>query len=123
MKTKIVGILVVTLFILIAVPNFQAQETIETSLLNYMAVAHVTITGSGTAFIFAGSFIFGVGRSSFMRLKLEEDAHVEINKFLDPLNITILDGSHTVTLFRYFGYYRDVDGINANGLALLAFWN
>ena len=123
MNKKILSIFCVTLCILIAVPNFQAQETIETSLLNNMAGAHVTITGSGTVFILAGSFTFGVGRGGFMRFKLEEDAHVEINKILDPSNVTILDGSHTVTLFGFLGYYRHIDDINANGLVLLAFWN
>ena len=83
MNKKIISIFCVVLFILIAVPNFQAQETTETSLFNYMAGAHVNIKGSGTTFILAGSFILGIGRCSFMRLKLEEDAHVEINKFLN----------------------------------------
>ena len=122
MNKKIISIFCVTLFILIAVPNFQAQETTETSLFNYMAGAHVNIKGSGTTFILAGSFILGIGRCSFMRLKLEEDAHVEINKFLNSSDVIILDGSHTVTLFGYYGYYRDVNEINLNGLAYLAFW-
>jgi len=51
MNKKIISIFCVMLFILIAVPNFQAQETTETSLFNYMAGAHINIKGAGTTCI------------------------------------------------------------------------
>jgi len=122
MKKKIFAISCVTLFLLIGVPNVQAQETIETPIFNNMTMAHVTIKGSGDTFVMAGTFILGFGKCSFMRITLEDDGHVEINKFLDSSNVTVLDGSRVVTLFGFFGYYRHTDEINLDGVALLAFW-
>lgn len=122
MKKKIFAISCVTLFLLIGLPNIQAQETIETPIFNNMPMAHVTVKGSGTEFIMAGNFILGFGKCGFIRITLEDDGHVEINKFLDSSNVTVLDGSHVVTLFGFFGYYRHAAEINLVGVALLAFW-
>ena len=122
MKKKIIAISCFLLFILIAFPNFQAQETIETPIFNNMSYAHVIVKGSGSTFMLASNFALGIGRCGYMRIRLEDNGQVLINPFLDPTNVTVLEGNHVVTLFGFFGYYRSADDITLNGMTLFVSW-
>jgi len=86
MKKKIFAISCMMLFMLItAIPSINAEETIETPtpLFNKMILAHIKIEGTGSSFTLASEFALGFGRSGYMRFKLDEGSHIEINKFLD----------------------------------------
>jgi hypothetical protein len=122
---KILSFACILIFILSAIPIVNAEETNEAPLplFDKMSLAHIKIDGSGSSFIIAGEFILGFGRCAYMRFKLEEESHIEINKFLDQSNIITLDGSHTVTIFGFVGYYKETDtDITINGFATLVYW-
>jgi hypothetical protein len=122
MKKKIFAIFCLLLFLLMGSYNIQAQETMKAPRFNKMSLAHVSITGSGTEFILGSSFFWGFGNCVLMRVNLEEDGHVEINKFLDPSDVTILDGSYVVYLIGFFGYFRHANKIFLEGVALQVIW-
>ncbi|MEE8565438.1 MAG: hypothetical protein V3S79_03525 [Candidatus Thermoplasmatota archaeon] len=125
MKKKIFSISCMLLFIIVTIPSINAQEAIETPipLFNSMTVAHIKIEGTGSSFVIANDFVLGFGRGAFMRFKLNEDSHIEINKFLDTSNNIILDGSHVITIFGFIGYYQETEEqITLNGFTALVFW-
>jgi hypothetical protein len=122
MKKKIFALSCLLLFLLMGSYNIQAQETINAPRFNKMSLAHVSIIGSGTELILGGSFIWGFGNCILMRVNLEEDGHVEINKFLDPSDVIILDGCHVIYLIGFFGYNRHVNKIILDGVALQVIW-
>ena len=102
--------------------NIQAQEYDGFPIINKMTLAHVSIKGSGTEFMIMSNFMFGFGRSFFIRLDLEQSSHMEINKILHKSDVIVLDGSYVITLIGFIGYFRHAHRININGIALLAFW-
>ena len=126
MKKKIFSISIMMLFIIITtIPTIYAEETsiTPTPLFNRMTVAHIKIEGNGTSFIIASEFVFGFGRCAYMRFKLDQTSHIEINKFLDTSNKIILDDSHVITIFGFIGYYRETtEDITLNGFSTLVFW-
>ena len=126
MKKKIFSISCMILFIItIIIPTIYAEETSETPtpLFNSMTVAHIKIEGNGTSIIVASEFVLGFGRSAYMRFKLDETSHIEINKFLDTSNKVILDGSYVITIFGFIGYYQEAsEEITLNGFTTLVFW-
>jgi hypothetical protein len=126
MKKKIFSISCMMLFIFITtIPTIYAEESsiTPTPIFNRMSVAHIKIEGNGTSFIFGGEFVLGFGRCAYMRFKLDDSSHIEINKFLDTSNKVILDGSHVITIFGFIGYYRETtEDITLNGFATLVFW-
>ena len=90
---KILSFTCILIFIFSAIPIVNAEETNETPLplIDKMSLAHIKIEGSGSSFVIAGEFVLGFGRCAYMRFKLEEESHIEINKFLDQSNIIIQD--------------------------------
>ena len=122
MKKKLIAISCMMLMLIIGLPTIQAQETTDGIFFDRMSLAHVSIQGSGNEFMISDHFNLGIGRCAFMRIALNEDGHVEINKFLDSSNITILDGSHVVYLIGFFGYHQHTTTFNINGVAILAIW-
>ena len=126
MKKKIFSITVMMIFMLITViPMINAGETIETTapLFNKMSLAHIKIEGTGSSFVIASNFVLGFGRSGYMRFKLDEGSHIEINKFLDTSNMVILDDSHVITIFGFIGYYQETEmDITLNGFTTLVYW-
>ena len=125
MKKKIFSISCMLLFIIVTIPSINAQEAIETPipLFNSMTVAHIKIEGTGSSFVIANDFVLGFGRGAYMRFKLNEDSHIEINKFLDTSSNIILDGSHVITIFGFIGYYQETEEqITLNGFTALVFW-
>ena len=123
MKKKIFSISCMLLFIIVTIPSINAQEAIETPIFNSMTVAHIKIEGTGSSFVIANDFVLGFGRGAYMRFKLNEDSHIEINKFLDTSNNIILDGSHVITIFGFIGYYQETEEqITLNGFTALVFW-
>ena len=125
MKKKIFSISCILLFIIVTIQSINDQETIETPipLFNSMTVAHIKIEGTGSSFVIANDFVLGFGRGAYMRFKLNEDSHIEINKFLDTSNNIILDGSHVITIFGFIGYYQETEEqITLNGFTALVFW-
>lgn len=125
-KKKIFSIICMMLFMIISsIPMISAQETIEipTPIFNKMALAHIKIDGNGSSIIIASSFVLGFGRCVYMRFKLDESSHIEINKFLDETNQVVLDGNNVVTIFGFVGYYRGKDdSVNLNGFTTLVYW-
>lgn len=126
MKNKVFSIICMLLFIMTAsIPTMSAQQTINvpTPIFNKMAQAHIKIDGSGSSFIIASTFVLGFGRCVYMRLKLDESSHIEINKLMNKTNQVVLDGSQIVTLFGFIGYYKEKDNsINLNGFVVLVYW-
>jgi hypothetical protein len=108
--------------LILGLPIIQAQETTEGIFFDRMSMAHVSIQGSGKEFMIRESFTFGFGRCLFMRVTLEEDGHIHINKFLNISDVIDLDGSHVIYLIGFFGYYSHINKININGVAAQAIW-
>jgi hypothetical protein len=126
MKKKIFSISCMMLFIVIAtLPTIYAEESSITPapIFNRMSIAHIKIEGYGTSFIIASEFVLGFGRCAYMRFKLDDSSHIEINRFLDPSNKVILDGSYVITIFGFIGYYQEAsEEITLNGFTTLVFW-
>jgi hypothetical protein len=110
------------LFLLVSLPTCNSQEIVHNKALNTMPLAHVVIKGNGTVFPIHGNFTAGFGRCWAMIVKLKTDGHVEINKLFDTSNITVLEGSRGVILIGFIGVYKHTNGINLNGIALIAVW-
>jgi hypothetical protein len=106
----------------ISFSNIQAEEPDDMPIKNKRTLAHVSIKGSGTEFMIMSNFMFGLGRSFFIRLDLEQNSHIEINKILHRSDVIVLDGSHVITLIGFMGYFRQAHRININGIAILAIW-
>ena len=123
MKRKIITIVSLLLFIGMMVPQGLAQEEQETNnpFFNYIKFAHVSIQGSGREFVLGQVFVLGFGKATLMRIRLNDDALVEINK-LDASDRIVLEGSQTVTLWGFYGYYTHTNTITINGVAMVAFW-
>lgn len=125
MKKKIFSIACMLILIIITIPSINAQETneITTPLFNSMRLAHIKIEGTGSSFFIASEFVLGFGRSGYIRFKLDEGSHIEINKFLDKSNQVILDGNHVITIFGFVGYYKETElDFTLNGFTTLVFW-
>ena len=125
MNKKILSFTCILIFVLSAIPIVNAEETNEVPLpiFNKMSLAHIKIDGAGSSIVIAGEFVIGFGRCAYMRLKLEEESHIEINKFLDQSNIITLDGSHIITIFGFVGYNKETDtDISINGFTTLVYW-
>ncbi len=127
MKKKIFAISCMMLFMLmlVTIPSINAEKTMETPtpLFNKMRLAHIKIEGTGSSFTLASEFVLGFGRSGYMRFKLDEGSHIEINKLLDQSDMVILDGSHVITIFGFIGYYQETEmDITLNGFTTLVFW-
>ena len=88
---------------------------------NYIKFAHVSIQGSGREFVLGQVFVLGFGKATLMRIRLNDDALIEINK-LDASDKIVLEGSQTVTLWGFYGYYSHTNTITINGIARVAFW-
>jgi hypothetical protein len=113
------------LTIITSIPAITAEEKIETqtTIFDSMNIAHIKIDGSGSSKILASSFVLGFGRCGYMRFKLDESSHIEINKFLDQSDKIILDGSYIITIFGFIGFYKETDiDITLNGFSTLVFW-
>ncbi len=125
-KMKIFSVICIALFIsMISIPIISAQETIEisTPIFNKMTLAHIKINGNGNSIVIANEFILGFGRCAYIRLKLNEESHIEINKFLNKTNQVILDGNNVINIFGFIGYYKEKDdSINLNGFTALIYW-
>ena len=122
MKKKIIIISCLMLMLTIGLPIVQAEEEPEGLIFDRMTLAHVSIQGTGREFMIGDSFTLGFGRCLFMRVAVNDDGHIHINKFLDPTNVTDFDGSHVIYLIGFFGYYNHGNIININGVAGQAIW-
>lgn len=122
-RKKFIIISCFLIFLLISIqPVISAQTRMETTtpLLNKMTLAYIKIDGYGSSFIIAGDFVLGFGSCDYMRFKLDDFSHIEINKFLDKNNQFILDGNNIITIFGFVGYYRETsDSISLNGFTAL----
>jgi hypothetical protein len=123
MNRKIIATVSILLFIGIMFPQGLALEEKEEDnpFFNYIKFAHVSIQGSGREFVLGRVFLFGFGKASVMRVRLYDDAIIKIDK-LDSSDSIVLEGSQTITLWGFYGYYTHVNKININGVAMVAFW-
>ena len=125
MNRKIIALFSLLLFIGMMIPQGIAEEEeiqeVSNPFFNYMQFAHVSIKGSGRDFILGQIFVFGFGKASIMRFRLNEDAIVEISK-LDASDRIVIEGGQTITLWGYYGYFTNMNQINLNGVAMVAFW-
>ena len=122
MKKMVIIVFIMLTCISILSPLYQAQDSDSSSIRNKISFAHVKILGSGSEFMMMSNFIVGFGSSFFIRLTLEENSHIEINRILHPFNDIELNGSHVITLIGFFGYFRHVHRIFINGFVLYAKW-
>ncbi len=114
----------VLLFLFLSVPveASEAQEQINNPFFNSMKFAHVSIKGSGKEYMLGSVFLLGFGKASIMRLNLYDNALIEISE-LDGADKIVLEGSYTVTLWGFYGFYKHTNnGITINGVSLVAFW-
>jgi len=126
MYRKLIAVLSLILFIGMMIPQGIAEKEEQVQeesnpFFNYMKFAHVTIRGSGREFVLGQIFVFGFGKASIMRIRLYDDAIIEFNK-LDASDRIVLEGSQTITLWGFYGYYSHTNQININGVAMVAFW-
>ena len=122
MKRKLYTLLIISLFLITGLPIAQVQGESKTPTINKMSLAHISIKGSGTEFMIMANFMFGFGKSFFIRLNLEKNSHIEINKFLHSKDTITLEGDHIITLIGFCGYFRQANRIVVNGIAFRIFW-
>lgn len=122
MGRKIFGIFVCMLFLLLVIPICHSQEVGNPNAIDTESFVHVVITGTGKVFLLGSNFIAGIGTCVALIVNLESDGHIEINKLFDPSDTIELEGSNTILLIGFIGYYRHVSGINLNGASVLAVW-
>lgn len=124
MKKKLLTFVCVLLFISLCIPVQASieEKSMDNPFFNNMKFAHVNIQGSGREYMLGNIFIFGFGKASIMRINLYDDAQIEISE-LDGFDKVALEGSYTITLWGYYGFYKHTNaGITINGVAMVAFW-
>ena len=110
------------LFLSIPVNANETQEQLDNPFFNGMKFAHVSIEGAGEEFMLGTLFFLGFGKATIIRLNLYDNALIEISE-LDGADQIVLEGSYTVTLWGFYGFYKHTnEGITINGVSLVAFW-
>jgi hypothetical protein len=102
---------------------------LDKKIFNNMFMAKVKFRGSvdltiipKTIFCFS---IAGFGFCPFIRLKLSDNSHMEINRLFHPSEKIILDGDNIVIIFGFIGYHRELIDwfdITIKGVGLNVIW-
>ncbi len=126
-KKKLIPIFCMLLLLITPSLSMISAEEIKkeepTPIFENMVLAHITISGNGTSLILSSGLGSGFGTWPYMRFKMSETGHIEINKFLNKTNQVILDGVHVVNIIGFIGYYKkNKDNITLNGFAAIVSW-
>ena len=94
-----------------------------TPIFENMFLAHITISGNGSSLILSSGLGSGFGTWPYMRFKMSETGHIEINKFLNKTDLVVLDGEQVISIIGFIGYYKkNKDNITLNGFAAIVTW-